>query len=67
MKKTTLLFLLGLLTVECITHRANADLTITDQGKSTFSILVPEKAPDSVTAATQELQRDILNQPAPNW
>ncbi len=34
-------------------------ITIADQGKSDYSIVIPAKAPDSVQAAALELQRDI--------
>jgi hypothetical protein len=34
-------------------------LTIAAQGKSTFSIVIPQNAPPSVQAAAQELQKDI--------
>jgi hypothetical protein len=42
-----------------IVFRANAQLTIADQTKSTFSIVLPAGAPSSVQSAAQELQKDI--------
>ena len=59
MKQIAFLFSIALLTAGVTSHRAEAELIIADQGKSTFSIVVPEKAPDSVTTAAQELQRSI--------
>jgi len=38
---------------------SQAALTIAEKGKSTFTIVVPEQAPSSVTDAAQELQRCI--------
>ena len=36
-----------------------APLIIADQGKSTFSIVVPQNAPPSVQQSAKELQKDI--------
>ena len=38
---------------------AQADITIASQGKSTFTIVLPQKSPVSVQEAATELQRDI--------
>ena len=38
---------------------ARAQLTLTSQGKSTFTIVIPEAAPLSVQMAARELQKDI--------
>lgn len=59
MKKIALLFSLSLFASGCTTPRANADLTIANNGKSTFTIVVPSKAPASIVEAAQELQQDI--------
>jgi hypothetical protein len=56
-------YLLLLLTVcyfmvnSAATHAAQ--VTIAFQGKSTFSIILPQNAPSSVTAAAQEMQKDV--------
>ncbi len=59
MKKISVIFSLSILAVGCASFRADAALTIADQGKSTFTIVLPGKASQSVIAAAQELQRDI--------
>lgn len=59
MKKRLLLFTLSTLTVCGMAYHANADLTIASNGKSTFTIVIPANAPDSVNAAAQELRRDL--------
>lgn len=40
-------------------YPVQADLTIADDGKSTFTIVIPQKAPDSVEDAAKELQRSV--------
>jgi len=59
MKKVSLLFFVGMFAAANSPFVAHADLTIANNAKSTFTIVLPTKAPTSVTAAAQELQRDI--------
>jgi len=60
MKTTHLLLPLIACTFGVLKARAQTTLTIVAQGKSTFTILEPEKAPVSIDAAALELQRDIV-------
>jgi len=57
-------YFLFLLTLCCfLVNAANAgaaQVTIAYQGKSTFSIVLPQNAPTSIQAAAQELQKDIF-------
>jgi len=61
MKQTKNLYLsfTALCIMGCINSVAHAALTIAGNGKSTFSIVIPARAPQSVTQAAHELQNDI--------
>ncbi len=59
MKRLFLLFPLSLLLIALCAVDAKASVTIVFGGKSTFTIVVPSKAPASVTDAAAEMQRDI--------
>jgi hypothetical protein len=56
-------YLLFLLTVGCFMMNAAAShaaqVTIAFQGKSTFSIILPQNPPSSIQAAAQEMQKDV--------
>lgn len=54
---TFLAFFLLALPTSCVA--APPALTLVDQGKSDFSIVIPQQAPASLRAAATELQRDI--------
>lgn len=59
MNNILLIFSVGTLAVGSTFYSAHADLVIANDGKSAFTIVVPDKAPDSVRDAAKELQRDL--------
>ena len=56
MKKTLLLLILTLLIVSCASNREYKDLTLTNEGKTRYHIIIPENPTDKEAYAAQILQ-----------